>query len=170
MGEYVPRPGQGAGDLPGMGGVYNTINFHVYHYAGNNPIKLIDPDGRIFDIDDNGDPSYKTQVEEDIDRIEQALRESGDEYALQKFLELKTDPNYIVTITKIDPKTGQPTNKNGYLSEDLKEFKNSDGSLPDFPNDVERFAVGFENAVRWGYNKDPSFQWPRYYPKWAYEK
>jgi hypothetical protein len=29
-----------------MGGVYNYINLHVYHYAGNNPVKLTDPDGR----------------------------------------------------------------------------------------------------------------------------
>jgi RHS repeat-associated protein len=46
MGEYVPAPGQDAGKLPGMGGIYNTINMHVYHYAGNNPVKYIDPDGR----------------------------------------------------------------------------------------------------------------------------
>nr|WP_305880045.1 RHS repeat-associated core domain-containing protein [Treponema sp. OMZ 787] len=34
-------------NLPGMGGVFNTVNLHVYHYAGNNPVKYVDPDGRV---------------------------------------------------------------------------------------------------------------------------
>ncbi|MDR0602434.1 MAG: hypothetical protein LBG42_08635, partial [Treponema sp.] len=33
------------GNLPGMGGTFNTVNLHVYHYAGNNPLKYTDPDG-----------------------------------------------------------------------------------------------------------------------------
>ena len=35
--------------LPGMGGVYNTVNLHLYHYAGNNPVKYEDPDGRALE-------------------------------------------------------------------------------------------------------------------------
>lgn len=35
-----------AGNLPGIGGVFNVVNLHVYHYAGNNPIKYVYPDGR----------------------------------------------------------------------------------------------------------------------------
>ena len=42
-------------NLPGMGGVFNTVNLHVYHYAGNNPVKYTDPDGRdIIYKDDDG--------------------------------------------------------------------------------------------------------------------
>jgi hypothetical protein len=29
-----------------MGGVFNYVNLHVYHYSANNPVKYIDPDGR----------------------------------------------------------------------------------------------------------------------------
>jgi hypothetical protein len=28
-----------------MGGVFNYVNFHVYHYGGNNPVKYTDPNG-----------------------------------------------------------------------------------------------------------------------------
>ena len=31
--------------LPGIGGIFNSVNLNVYHYAGNNPVKLVDPDG-----------------------------------------------------------------------------------------------------------------------------
>jgi RHS repeat-associated protein len=48
VGEYVPAAAadKGGGNLLGMGGVYNAANLHLYHYAGNNPVKYTDPDGK----------------------------------------------------------------------------------------------------------------------------
>lgn len=56
-------------NLPGMGGVFDTVNLHVYHYAGigqrsdselqaNNPVKYTDPDGMFLEVNDNGDGTY----------------------------------------------------------------------------------------------------------------
>ncbi|MEL3909064.1 MAG: hypothetical protein P1P64_08690, partial [Treponemataceae bacterium] len=33
-----------------MGGVFNVVNLHVYHYAGNNPVKYTDPDGEFATV------------------------------------------------------------------------------------------------------------------------
>jgi len=53
MGEYIPsapvndEAKKRNGNLPGQGGVFNYVNLHVYHYAGNNPVKYVDPDGEF---------------------------------------------------------------------------------------------------------------------------
>jgi RHS repeat-associated protein len=53
LGEYLPgapvddEARKNNQNLPGGGGIFNLVNLHVYHYAGNNPVKYVDPDGRI---------------------------------------------------------------------------------------------------------------------------
>jgi RHS repeat-associated protein len=49
--KYLPN-GSGDEKLPGMGGVYNSINLNMYQYAGLNPVKYTDPDGNWFGFDD----------------------------------------------------------------------------------------------------------------------
>jgi RHS repeat-associated protein len=54
MGEYFPvapvddEAKKRNGNLPGQGGVFNYVNLHAYHYAGNNPVKYVDPDGEAL--------------------------------------------------------------------------------------------------------------------------
>ena len=42
---YLPKSGGKNSKLPGLGGVYNSINLNMYVYAGNNPVYYTDPDG-----------------------------------------------------------------------------------------------------------------------------
>jgi RHS repeat-associated protein len=62
-GDYLPKPGDFDTDhnyyyysahdatvkLKGHGGVFNPIYLDAYHYAGQNPVKLLDPDGNTME-------------------------------------------------------------------------------------------------------------------------
>ena len=53
--DYLHTTGADNSSLPGMGGLFNTTNCHLYHYEGNNPVRYVDPDGRDAK---NNTPNY----------------------------------------------------------------------------------------------------------------
>ncbi len=68
LGEYIP--GAPVNDqvkkqnqnLPRMGGVFNVVNMHLYHYGSNNPIRYLDPNGRTGSFPD-GSPEQNAAWE-----------------------------------------------------------------------------------------------------------
>jgi RHS repeat-associated protein len=82
MGEYIPQAPindeakKHNENLLGMGGVFNYVNLHVYHYAGNNPVKLKDPDGEKIVI--SGTRKERNEILNKINSI------SNDQYKLKK--------------------------------------------------------------------------------------
>jgi hypothetical protein len=68
-------------NLPGMGGVFNYVNLHAYHYAGNNPVKLVDPDGRDDDYYDFNGKYLRTEVSDTNNVYACGINENGQEYS-----------------------------------------------------------------------------------------
>jgi RHS repeat-associated protein len=104
MGEYIPQaPVSDQAkkynqNLPGMGGIFNLVNLHVYHYAGNNPVKLVDPDGRKINWD-----REEGVTDEQYERVQRAAErlENSDTEAGKRYRDLRDDPDVTVNIKVI---------------------------------------------------------------------
>ncbi|WP_432892809.1 RHS repeat domain-containing protein [Treponema putidum] len=141
LGEYIPKAPiddeakKHNENLPGLGGVYNTVNLHVYHYAGNNPVKYVDPDGRLLinnvsensasarEYERNHNLRYIAFIIKTLDAKGNAQIPIGNidiilEKGLNKSLTLanavKNNPNYVVDVKAIASET-----KNGNYQIDI---------------------------------------------------
>ncbi|GMO38654.1 MAG: hypothetical protein Ta2B_18190 [Termitinemataceae bacterium] len=151
LGEYIPgapindEAKKRNGNLPGMGGVFNVVNFHLFAYAANNPVRYTDPDGRTFEIDENEGAVYKSQVEQYLNDIETSLINSGDAGALENFRNIRDDDTFFVKIRKPgkDNNGCNPENfkENGKTYQDAINFDPPSKTVPFYnsptnPNEV----------------------------------
>jgi RHS repeat-associated protein len=125
MSEYVPVSGQNVSHLSGMGGVYNTINLHTYHYSFNNPVRYIDPNGRSGDEPWTVSEQLNYLREYLSDTVNMSPQEKADAAAI-----LRDDINNSGRYDIDGLMTGVDGNEQ-FMNEDLRDFLNtSDTGLP----------------------------------------
>jgi hypothetical protein len=108
MGDYLPsapvndEARRRNGNLPGMGGVFNYVNLHTYHYAGNNPVRYTDPDGRY-----SGLKKIANEFKNVLLKAMETLRVKSD-YSIESALDLVTKPDINNSKTKIPIDSRRP--------------------------------------------------------------
>ena len=122
LGEYIPaapvsdEARKHNENLPGIGGLYNFVNFNLYHYTGNNPVKYTDPTGMVVDllIGDKDDMRQKHNMNIFLQNINQT-----------SYIQFKTNDDGIL---QVDPEKINPEGSK-YFSEDVMKAIKSDYTI-----------------------------------------
>jgi hypothetical protein len=138
MGEYIPRAPiddeakKYNQNLPGMGGVFNYINLHAYHYAGNNPVKLRDPTGQILELA----PGTGSQEEALYNKAIEYIKSSKDGARLIEKLDQSETVYTIRVVSEVDD----------YNSE-KKEIRWNPYSALDIDGKLQSSAMGLAHEL-----------------------
>ncbi len=185
LGEYIPHAPisdeakKHNQNLSGMGGVFNTVNMNLYHYAGNNPVKYTDPDGRETYDSSITKEQYKNswllQKDRSWDNVQKffednpngVLHRPEDQFS---FMELEgkndiVDPNAcnvdlvkIIAGVKLFSSYLLPEKKNGEVFPQNPDNFNPEGlHRRDFKNGEIKKWLDKDNKAIYEWNKDPVY-------------
>jgi RHS repeat-associated protein len=177
MGEYVPeapvddKARKRNGNLPGMGGVFNYVNLHVYHYAGNNPVKYVDPDGREPTKPLVGTSSmFKALLNNSPRQVGKLKGEQASNYLLSlgntefKFSQMRPSPTETGYFNKREGRYIY-TEKGGWV--DMVHFLFYAGKAYQYKMAGEKDPVG--KAIQYGYWQEESDNYTSPHSAYSYE-
>lgn len=148
-GDYIPgapvndEARKRNGNLPGQGGIFNYVNMHVYHYAGNNPVKYVDPDGKWIN-NENG-----TFTAEKGDTLHGLQQETGRDWTSSDY---QGDPRKLQIGQTVSFAANNENNNNrtiDSISDAMNHYRTGNGAPVNIgPNTIETLRTHPDQLMR----------------------